>query len=204
MTNDLLYQGRRWGRRCLVHQGGWPLEAVSSLQSDFPPLPTRGGYCRKNCSFCTIHGLSATSLTLHYLLCTLHKAKLPITHHLRLGLPLLIPRLSGVPSPLHSTSAIWKTTPMCTSPNYCCLKSSHYVLHPTSHFIQKLPTCPPHWAHGAQTGGKLFWMRTRFGKLIWMRLTCRLLGGQAKFKRHMKNEIKIWSYIALDTFLSIG
>ena len=167
--------------------GRGPLGAASSLQSDFPPLPTRGGYCRKNCPFCTIHGLSVLLLhSIYYLLCTLYKAKVPITHHLRLGLPLLIPRLSGVPSLLHSTSAIWKTTPMCTSPNYYSLKSSHHVLHPTSHFIQKLPTCPQQWAHGAQTAGKLFWMRTRFGKLIWIRLTCRLLGGQAKFEKTLE------------------
>ena len=185
--------------------GRGPLGAASSLQSDFPPLPTRGGYCRKNCPFSTIHGLSAASLAL-YLLPALYIVQSQSAHHTSspLGASAAYTRLSGVPRPSHSTSAIWKTTLMCTSPNYCCLKSSHYVLHPTSHFIQKLPTCPPQWAHGAQTGGKLFWMRTRFGKLIWIRLTCRLLGGQAKFIRHMKNEIKIWSYIALDTFLSIG
>ena len=145
-------------------------------------------------------------LLLHSTTCSVHCTKPNCPSHIisAWGFRCLYP--DCLVCPAHYTALVLseKQPPMCTSPNYCCLKSSHYVLHPTSHFIQKLPTCPPQWAHGAQTGGKLFWMRTRFGKLIWMRLTCRLLGGQAKFKRHMKNEIKIWSYIALDTFLSIG
>ena len=107
--SDLSGKTMRTKMPCASGRG--PLGAASSLQSDFPPLPTRGGYCRKNCPFCTIHGLSAASLALYYLLCTLYKAKVPITHHLRLGLPLLIPRLSSVPITQH----------------YCCLKNNPYV-----------------------------------------------------------------------------
>ena len=167
---------------------GRPLGAASSLQSDFPPLPTRGGYCRKNCPFCTIHGLSAASLAL-YLLPALYIVQSQSAHHTSspLGASAAYTQTVWCAIAQHSTAQLSeKTTPMCTSPNYYCLKSSHYVLHPTSHFIQKLPTCPPQWAHGAQTGGKLFWMRTRFGKLIWIRLTCRLLGGQAKFEKTLE------------------
>ena len=66
--SDLSGKTMRTKMSCASGRG--PLGAASSLQSDFPPLPTRGGYCRKNCPFSTIHGLSAASLALYYLLCT--------------------------------------------------------------------------------------------------------------------------------------
>ena len=113
MTNDLIYQGRRWGRRWLVHQGGWPLEAASSLQSDFPPLPTRGGYCHKNCPFCTIHGLSAASLVT--LLPALYIVQSQTAHH--------------TSSPL-GASAAYTHTVWCAqniTHHQCYLKNNPYV-----------------------------------------------------------------------------
>ena len=94
--------------------GRGPLGAASSLQSDFPPLPTRGGYCRKNCPFSTIHGLSAASLA-PYLLPALYIAQSQTAHH--------------TSSPL-GASAAYTHTVWCAQPitqHYCYLKNNPYV-----------------------------------------------------------------------------
>ena len=63
----------------------------------------------------------------------------------------------------------------------CCLTLADTLAH-------YMCCCPPPMAHRVQTGGKLFWMRLGFGKLIWIRETSlpsggspgRLLGGSTK------------------------
>ena len=86
---------------------------------------------------------------------------------------------------------------------YCPCPTSNLVKLPIKHVAllsKKLPKCPsyfpiltaahntynpPRTAHRAQMGGKLFWMRFGFGKLIWIRGTGHHLEGPAK--RHQES-----------------
>ena len=95
-----------------------PLEAASSLQSDFPPLPTRGGYCHKNCPFCTIHGLSAASLTL-YLLPALYIVQSQTAHHTSSPLGASAAYTHTVCCAQHTSPVLSEKQPLC-------------VLHPTT------------------------------------------------------------------------
>ena len=159
---------------------GWLGGLRPPLQSDFPPLPpTEQLYSCYGPTHCYCPNTSEHTAHPANCNCPIHCPTQCPTHcycPTHASHPTHCPTLNTVklPKTLH-----------CYCPKKAPRVSIILLLNPphtpaNTYSCPRHVQCPPRTAHRGQTGGKLFWMRFGFGKLIWIRGTGRHLGGQAK------------------------